>query len=189
MSYEIELKFRVDDPDRIRTEIVRLGGRAAEPVPQTDRYFNHPARDFAQSSEALRVRSLGAHCVVTYKGPVLDREVKTRREIELPIGHDAADGDEFAEMLTLLGFRPVRTVAKVREPFHLEWDGAPMELAVDNVDELGTFVEIETLADDATRDVRRAAVLSLAAKLGLNQPERRSYLKMLLEVHRGDESA
>lgn len=186
MSYEIELKFRVDDPDRIRREIVRLGGRAADPVPQTDRYFNHPARDFAQSNEALRVRSLGDRCVVTYKGPVLDREVKTRREIELPIGQSSAEGDEFAEMLTLLGFRPVRTVVKVREPFHLEWDGAPMELAVDNVEGLGTFVEIETLADDTTRDVRRAAVLGLAARLGLDQPERRSYLKMLLESATGD---
>lgn len=180
MSYEIELKFRVSDLERIRATVRELGGLPADPVPQTDRYFNHPARDFAQSNEALRVRSLGERCVVTYKGPVLDREVKMRREIELPIGATTADGDEFAEMLTLLGFRAVRTVSKVREPFHLSWDGAPMELAVDTVEGLGTFVEIETLADDSNRDTRRAAVLSLAARLGLDRPERRSYLTMLL---------
>lgn len=185
MTYEVELKFRVDSHDRVRAALAELGTRPGETVRQCDRYFNHPARDFAQSNEALRVRSLGERCVVTYKGPVLDKAVKTRREIELPIGTSADDGDEFAEMLTLLGFRPVRAVEKTRETFHLDWHGVAMELAVDTVAGLGAFVEIETLADDSNRAERQAAVLSLAARLGLDEPERRSYLTMLLQQDAG----
>ncbi len=187
MSYEVELKFPVADVAELRWRIEELGARAGPPIAQSDRYFAHPSRDFKQTNEALRVRSLGDRCVVTYKGPVLDREVKTRREIELPIGTTAAEGNEFAEMLVLLGFREVRRVEKVRVPFHLDWNGVSMELALDEVAGLGLFVEIETLADDSNRDVRRDAVLALAARLGLTTPERRSYLSMLLLHDEGRE--
>jgi adenylate cyclase, class 2 len=181
MTYEVELKFPLRDVAAIESRLRELGAEAGERLSQCDRYFNHPSRDFRQTNEAFRVRSLGEQCFVTYKGPVLDREVKVRREIELPVGATAADGDEFAEMLTLLGFREVRRVEKTRRPFHLVWQGVPMELVLDEVVGLGPFVEIETLADDANRDERRAAVLGLAGHLGLGEPERRSYLRMLLE--------
>lgn len=181
MTYEIELKFPLVDVENMPRRLTGLGAVPDAPVSQCDRYFNHPSRDFAQTHEALRVRSVGSQCFVTYKGPVIDREVKTRREIELPVGRTAAEGAEFAEMLSLLGFREVRRVEKQRRPFHLEWIGIPLELALDDVSGLGSFLEIETLADDATRDARKAAVLSLASHLGLPEPERRSYLKMLLE--------
>jgi adenylate cyclase, class 2 len=181
VTYEVELKFPLRDGPAMHERLKSLGATPGESLSQRDRYFNHPSRDFRQTNEALRIRSVGGQSCVTYKGPVLDREVKLRREIELPIGTTPAEGESFAEMLALLGFREVRSVAKTRRPFHLVWNDVPMELALDEIAGLGSFVEIETLADDANRDVRRAAVLDLAQHLGLGEPERRSYLKMLLE--------
>ena len=44
-----------------------------------------PCRDFAQTDEALRIRTVGDTSFVTYKGPKLDATTKTRRELELPL--------------------------------------------------------------------------------------------------------
>ena len=85
------------------------------------------------------------------------------------------------EMLTALGFRPVRGVDKVRLPYHLAQGKRDFEVVFDDVHELGTFVEIETQADESQVDAARDAILQLARDLGLSQPERKSYLCLLLE--------
>ena len=56
--------------------------RPGEPAEQVDTYFSHPARDFAATDEALRIRSIDQENFVTYKGPKLDATTKTRREID-----------------------------------------------------------------------------------------------------------
>ena len=66
-----------------------------------------------------------------------------RREIEIAIGRRPEDFDRMRELLMMLGFEPVRPVEKTRALFHLAWEGRDLELAVDSIDELGTFLEIE----------------------------------------------
>ena len=79
MQYEVELKFPVADLGAIEARLVELGTRFDEAVTQVDRYFAHPARDFARTDEALRIRQVGNACYVTYKGPKVDAATKTRR--------------------------------------------------------------------------------------------------------------
>src|SRR5262245_53568069 len=127
--YEVELKFPLADNAALVRQLEALGAARETPVLQSDRYFNHPSRDFAQTDEALRIRTNDNAYRVTYKGPIVDSQAKTRHEIEIAFGE--ADGDDmrFAEMLGLLGFREVRTVHKRRVPFDLEWEGQHLELA------------------------------------------------------------
>ena len=99
MSIEVEQKFAVDDHREIQRRLEQLGAHEAGGVEQVDRYFNHPARDFAQTDEALRLRRVGEANFVTYKGPKLDAATKTRREIELPLGDGANHAAEFVELL------------------------------------------------------------------------------------------
>ena len=69
--YEVELKFRVADLPAVEGRLAALGARFAAPVEQVDRYFAHPARDFAQTDEALRLRRVGDEIAITWKGPRL----------------------------------------------------------------------------------------------------------------------
>jgi adenylate cyclase class 2 len=179
--YEVELKFAVPDPAAVIARLAELGTAAAAAVEQSDRYFDHPSREFARTDEAFRVRSVGSRNFITYKGPVLDSQTKTRREIETPFAEGSAMAGQMAETLTALGFRYVREVRKTRVAHHLRWHDRDFEIAVDRVDGLGSFIEIETQADESDRHAARDAVLALAAELGLAQPERRSYLRLLLE--------
>jgi adenylate cyclase, class 2 len=179
MQYEVELKFPLAAPDAVLTRLTSLGAQAEAPLEQLDCYFNHPARDFAVTDEALRIRSVGRSNCVTYKGPILDTATKTRREIEVPFADGPLASEQMATVWKLLGFRAVREVRKTRTPLTLDWRGTHFELALDNVSPLGIFLEIELLSDDAGRDAARDAILALAHELGLTNSERRSYLELL----------
>ena len=187
--YEVELKFCIAEPTAIERKLAGLGARFGEPVTQVDRYFAHPARDFAATDEALRLRSVGDGVAITWKGPRLAGGTKTRREIELPLGaiiggrHDPqpATLDRWTELLEALGFRRVLDVAKRRRPGRVEWDGAGIELALDAVTGLGDFLELELLATPEQVPDAQAGLESLAREIGCDAPEPRSYLELLLE--------
>jgi adenylate cyclase class 2 len=177
--YEVELKFPLPDPVPVVRKLLHWGARQEAAVDQCDVYYRHPVRDFEQTDEALRVRSVGTEHRVTYKGPVVDSRTKTRREIEVPFGAPDA-GARFGEILVALGFQPVRAVRKRRTTYHLDRDGRALEIAVDNVAGLGDFLEIEALAEESEKDGARDAILAVAAELGLANAERKSYLALLL---------
>ena len=181
MTYEVELKFPLDETDRILTLLEELGAQPGDAVVQRDRYFAHPVRDFAETDEALRIRCAQGRGCITYKGPKVDARTKTRHEIEIPVGSDLADAERLAEILAVLGFREVRTVEKTRVTYPLSWEGRTLAVAYDKVDGLGTFLEIEALAEESDRDQVRDSVLRCARRLGLENDERRSYLALLLE--------
>jgi adenylate cyclase class 2 len=181
MSYEVEIKFPLKDVKHFAPLLKGLGAEELDAQEHTDRYFNHPARDFAQSDEALRLRSIGNRNFITYKGPKIDPVTKTRQEIEIKYAPGGEESERLAEMLTLLSFRETLTVNKTRRVFHLNWDGREVEVLLDDVEGLGQYAEIETIAEEGEQEAAKECVLSLARKLGLNESERRSYLRMLIE--------
>ena len=176
--FEIELKFPVEEHAPIAARLTELGATRGGPVEQTDAYFNHPARDFAATDEALRIRTVGGASVVTYKGPREPGLAKTRRELETPLAEGTAEA--WGALLRTLGFRPVATVRKRRTPYALTRGGSAMEVALDEVEGLGAYVEIETLAEPADRDAAEREVANLAEELGVSGAEPRSYLEMVL---------
>lgn len=181
MHYEVEQKFPVDDLAVIEARLVALGVRFEAAIEQLDRYFAHPCRDFAQTDEALRIRQVGQQCYVTYKGPKIDPETKTRREIELPLSGSAEALAQWTSLWDALGFKPVMLVRKRRLPGHITWEDADIEVVLDQVDGVGSFVEFELVASADGVELAKSRILSLAAALGLSCAERRSYLELLLE--------
>jgi adenylate cyclase class 2 len=181
MFYEVEQKFRVADLPALEQSLAALGASPGEAMVQVDTYFAHPARDFASTDEALRIRQVGDANCVTYKGPKIDTETKTRREIELPLAPGEAAALEFSELLMVLGFQEVASVHKTRRQVSIPWRGAHVIGAFDEVPPLGCFAELELTTEQDGLDAARAAIASLAAELGLHDSERRSYLELLLE--------
>ncbi|WP_129115689.1 class IV adenylate cyclase [Halegenticoccus tardaugens] len=180
--YEVELKVRADHVTARR----RLDERGAErvaAVAQRDTYYDAPHRDFAETDEALRIRretpadgdgEAESATKVTYKGPLVEAESKTREEFETEVADDGA----MAGILRGLGFEEAAVVEKERERYSL--DGYAVTL--DRVDGLGEFVEVEREAtEDRVESVRKGAVAVLRS-LDLDPDEgiRTSYLGLLL---------
>ena len=55
-----------------------------------------------------------------------------------------------------------------------------VEICVDEIDQLGQFIELEITSDLRTLEQTKAALLSLADRLQLARPEKRSYLELLM---------
>lgn len=181
LPYEVEVKFRVQDSAGLLDVLTKLGVEFGPAETQTDQYFQHPARSFVDTDEALRLRSIGEHTVLTYKGPVIDRETKTRQELEVPLAPGHVTAETMVRVLEQLSFIPVREVRKSRRSGQLMWDGLQVTCSWDEVPKIGTFVELELVTDEAGRIAAQQAVLSLAWHCGLIEQEPRSYLQMTLE--------
>jgi adenylate cyclase, class 2 len=182
MSYEVEVKFRSVDHDQLASHLARMGASAGGTALHEDLYFNHPSRDFAATNEAFRLRRVGDANRITYKGPKHSGPTKTRREIEIAFEEGPDAFQQLVGLFEILGFRPVATVRKRRETYHLTFQEHEMEIVLDVAEGLGCFAEIETIAaGPADLPAAQAAVLALAAELGLTEVEPRSYLRMLLE--------
>ena len=182
MAYEVEQKFHVKDLAALREKLGSSGATVAGEVEQADTYFAHPQRDYAETDEALRLRRVGEKNFVTYKGPKLDATTKTRTEIEIPIEEGQFGRAQGEALLKALGFRQVADVIKNRQTYHMDCDGQTVEIALDTVTGLGTFVELEIGVDSQTAVApAREMLAQLAGQLGLEHNERRSYLELLLE--------
>ncbi|WP_119819339.1 class IV adenylate cyclase [Halalkaliarchaeum desulfuricum] len=191
--YEVELKVpAAHETVRDRLESMELSRETY--VEQTDTYYDAPHREFAETDEALRIRRVRRldsgnndgmgnangreedDCVtLTYKGPLVDDTSKTREERET----DVIDGEELAGILTSLGFEPAATVEKRREVFTV--DGYTVTL--DDVSELGEFVEVEGEAEQADLETVREGAFEVLESIGLDPDDgiRTSYLELLLE--------
>ena len=183
--YEVEVKVRADH-DAVRDSLESVGATHVESVEQEDVYYDAPDRDFATTDEALRVReersatnrSEGADAEttdtrLTYKGPLVDSDSKTRQEAETAV----VDPAQLRDILDGLGYDPAATVRKERERYTV--DGITVTL--DTVEGLGEFVEGELETEDDIEGARDR-VLSLLTDLGLDTDEqiRTSYLGLLL---------
>jgi adenylate cyclase, class 2 len=183
MSYEVEVKYRSVDHDQLTRLLVERGGVARPAVSQEDTYLSHPARDFAVTNEAFRLRRIGSENRMTYKGPRRAGPTKTREEIEISLEEGDAAFAHLGRLFEILGFSPVATIRKTRTSFHLVHGGLPIEVALDRAEALGDFAEIETMvATEEQLPAAQACVLALAHELGLTDVEPRSYLRMVLEA-------
>jgi adenylate cyclase class 2 len=184
--YEVELKVRADH-DRVRDRLDELGATPLGTVVQEDTYFDAPDRNFAETDEALRVRreyppGESGETVLTYKGPLVDPDSKTREEAETGVD----DEDEIRAILQGLGYHRAATVRKERSRFAL----AECTVTLDAVDGLGEFVEVELEtdqdlgADDGAEVLEqlRGKVATVMTDLGLDPDEQiqTSYLGLLL---------
>jgi len=162
---EVEIKARIKI-EEIERKLSNMRARPLKEEYQRDIYFSHPCRDFRRKDEALRVRQTKDEYFLTYKGPKLDEETKTREEIEVKVER------EIISLLERLDFAKIREVKKKRSFY--QWDS--IIVCLDKVEGLGEFLEIE-----GTSYSEKGKIFELLKKLGISRKEliRRSYLEML----------
>jgi len=117
---------------------------------------------------------------VTYKGPLVEAESKTREEFETGV----EDGEELEAVLERLGFAPAAEVRKRRERHRI----GEFTVTLDAVEGLGEYVEVETEVDGAedvaaARDRARTVLRDLDCDP--DDQIRTSYLGLLLATESG----
>lgn len=173
---EIEAKLKLS-PEALRALEARLG--APESVErQEDRYFRTP------DGTALRVRREGERAFVTLKRAFSNVDGLRARE-EYEPGVEPSETGLWETIFEALGFPKGLVVSKRRATYRPE---PGLVVAIDHVDELGDFVEVEILADDAATALARLG--EALGRLGLAElpRESRSYRELLAEKPGGAEA-
>jgi adenylate cyclase, class 2 len=173
----VEVKANVEDFQDIKKKLDQIGAEKIKKEHQKDFYFNAPHKDFGETDEALRIREIPEddkkRIILTYKGAKLDNVSKTRKEIEV----DVLDSKNTALILENLGFKNVATVKKDRDIYYY----GDFIITLDTVYDVGTFVEIETDAnedEDITESLNK--IFDIYKMLGIEEGfERRSYLELM----------
>ncbi|MCX8195610.1 MAG: class IV adenylate cyclase [Acidilobaceae archaeon] len=165
---EVEGKYRLKCSalEDMASALERLGLSFRGEREEVDKYFSHPCRDFLITDEALRLRASG-DLTLTYKGPRERGELKRRIEISAKVPA------EIEELLRRLGFEEAVVIRKRRRYYEGPW----VLVSLDEVEDLGCFVEIES------KRGRAEDVEALAKSLGLGEESyvRKTYVELLLE--------
>lgn len=158
---EIELKVRVDSLEPIRQNLLARHAEFLGKQHEHDIYYNAPHRDFGSTDEALQYGSTNGPALITYKGKKLrELGLKAREELNTTV----ESGEVFEQILDRLGFKKVTEVNKWRENYRLE----DASFALDLVEGLGTFVEIEIMAEN-TRTHATGKIIKFAKEMGITR--------------------
>jgi adenylate cyclase, class 2 len=138
---EVEVKARVSDLDALQTTIEKLGIKFSKPVTQNDLVFAERLDNFTESLSGvnfLRIRKQGNKTLLTLKRPEANETVSFEREVEI------YDAEPMRQIIEFLGFKlAVRVNKKRRQAKHRD-----LELCLDDVEGLGTFIEVEKMAEE-----------------------------------------
>jgi predicted adenylyl cyclase CyaB len=163
--FEIEQKYRLEDPAKIRTILKKLGARRIASGVETNEFYDRG--DFlGKQKVALRLRRFGnGPATLTLKGPRIKARFTKRMEIETPVDIAAARA-----LLKFLGCQVLRRYSKKRELYEL----GETAVTVDFLKKFGWFLEIEG---------RPQSIKRIEKKLGFQDKDReeRSYLQLLFQ--------
>ncbi len=158
MGTELEAKMRVPEHAPLRERLSADRATRVGAVMELNTFFDTADRKLLAADKGLRVRytrdmETGAERhVITFKGPqhrqARETELKNREEIEIV----ADDGEQASLLLERLGYAPTLSFEKRRETWHV--DECLVEL--DELPQLGCFVEIEGPDEEAALSVRGA---------------------------------
>ena len=176
---EVELLYKLDEQS---LTIIRQKLRASfvAKIREIDTYFYPPNRDFLATDdgrENLRVRENENKKELTYKKVVYNHGIYSH-SIENNL--DIADAAIASEILKSLGFRIHMVLNKEREVFQ----EGNFHITIDNVKDLGYFIEIEWVGQDGDEDKIKQFCMAKAAELGLTAIQDKGYLRLLEEKNK-----
>jgi adenylate cyclase class 2 len=163
---EAELKARVHDPDALRQ---RLRRHAEEEISTyRDTYYDRPDRALTTQGHELRLRiveTAGHHrALLTYKRPTVDAASGSKPEHETTV----ADPATIDLILQALGMQHLVAFEKHCANYRFTANGRTVLATLATVPEIGgTFIELETMTDEADTAAALDDIRALLRELGV----------------------
>lgn len=178
---EIEIKIPLSfyQVEKLRRKLNDLGATLVDKVIENDFYIDlKPCIDVISRDIALRIRYVksfmkgGERCELTYKGPRESKKFKVRKEISVIVN----DCESLLRIFSELEFNYIN-ISKVREVYYLN----DIKIYVDNVKDLGTFMEVELMNVTLKEFEKRLNNILKLLNIDKKKYITKSYLELLLE--------
>ncbi|MFA6097462.1 MAG: class IV adenylate cyclase [Candidatus Paceibacterota bacterium] len=177
---EIEIKLKVENLGELAKKLSERGYELSDPIQQHDIVYSlkdKPQRiEYAKEGDiSIRIRRSGGKAELNLK------QQQSNEMDNLEYETEVKDPEAMHQILLKLGYVPEVEVKKIRRKGKL----GPYEICLDEVERLGTFVELEKLAPDNTdpEEIREELFRELE-KLGLSRKdeETRGYDNQILQL-------
>ena len=138
MRFEIEIKLRLrGELSQVRQKLRKLRFRIAKPrMFESNILLDNSKRTLRRHGKLIRVRRVGRHSVLTYKGPSEPGRYKKRPELEIDLPLSSRVEEVFAH----IGYHPVFRYEKFRTEYAKPPD--PGKVLLDETP-IGNFLELE----------------------------------------------
>jgi len=136
---EVEIKLRLGSAAEGRRRLREAGFRVEKRrVLERNVIFDTPRKAMRRRGLLLRLRTSGAHSLVTFKGPAERGKHKIRKEIEFEL--ERGGGPRLVQVLEALGYRAAFRYEKYRTEYV---SGTGAGLAMLDETPVGVFLELE----------------------------------------------
>jgi adenylate cyclase, class 2 len=143
---EVEVKAHIRNAEELLEKLKELGSVLGEPVTQADTVYvkeTGSMETFLANEHFLRIRKTPEKVIFTLK--YHPGRTGNGNSLAMPIEHEVevTNESELKEMLKLLGFQPALCITKTRRTT----DVGEYEVCIDEVEGLGSFIEVEKLLE------------------------------------------
>ena len=170
---EIEVKAKLKNKLQVMNKLKALGCVFEEPVVQEDMvYAEHvnSLEEFLSNKMFLRIRvkdslpagQAGKKVLFTLKKKLLNDMDSLEHEIEI------SSKEEMEKILALLGYREALGIRKTRIVTHYD----NCEICIDEVDDLGTFIEMEKLTIEGDSEKIQEELFKFFLSIGILPEDR-----------------
>lgn len=164
--YEVEVKAVLRDKAAVMKALEALGASFSEPTTEADTLYAKETADmeaYNRNADFLRIRVRGnGEIIFTLKHHPTRHE---GRPDSMPLEHETSVGskEEMEKMILLMGYQEVVKTDKVRQKGRVgKW-----EACIDEVEGLGSFIELEELTDGTESKRVIDEMLSFLGALGI----------------------
>lgn len=169
MNVEVEVKIKVDSFEELRGNLPKFG-KIVKSIRQIDEYYTPRHRDFFAHKpypvEWLRIRTNPDRAIFEYDKSFDNEDGSQYYADEYET--EVSQPDELRKILEFLDFKKVITVDKQRE----YWDCGGFEVCLDEVKDLGFFIEVEIKGEIKDTKEARQRCFKFLDKIGVEDSER-----------------
>ena len=168
--HEIEIKAAVRAKEALLAKLSELGCAFSDPVIQDDTVYVKnvgSVETFVANSAFLRIRVQGDGKVIFTVKHHEGRDANDPTGVPMEYEMEISSRDTMAQALIALGFKEAVRVTKTRRKCaYKDW-----EICLDEVEGLGTFIELERMAALEEAEAAQKGMIGLLLSLGVKEED------------------
>jgi len=173
--FEIEVKAKVDNLPEIARKLSKLGCKISAPIFQYDRIYNEKGKinPRGKKGNVLRIRQQEDKILLTLKKNRTNELDCIEHELEI------SSVEEMENILLQMGYQLAVEIRKTRQKAKYQ----NYEICLDEVEGLGTFVEVEKITNEPAEKVQEE-LFQFLESLGVAKDQRisKGYDTLMLEL-------